>query len=78
MSGTIGQTDFPKAQVVSLPNMTDYAQVIENVVTKKADVVFIETPKALEYLAHNPGKIKKIEPGDPVRVYRTVYGLKQD
>ncbi len=78
ISGMIGQLDFPKAQIVSLPNMTDYAQVIENVATKKADVVFIETPKALEYLSHNPGKIKKIEPGNPVRVYRTVLGLKQD
>lgn len=78
VSGSIGQVDFPKAAIVSLPNLTDYAQVIENVVTKKADVVFIETPKALEYLAHNPGKIKKIAPGDPVRVYRTVLALKQD
>ena len=78
VSGTIGRLDFPKAEIVSLPNLSDYAQVIENVVTKKADVVFIETPKALEYLAHNPGKIKKVLPGTPVRVYRTVYGLKQD
>ena len=78
VSGTIGRTDFPKAQIVSLPNLSDYAQVIENVATKKADVVFIETPKAMEYLAHNPGKIKKVLPGNPVRVYRTVYGLKQN
>lgn len=78
VSGTIGLTDFPKAQIISLPNLSDYSQVIENVVTNKADVVFIETPKALEYLKANPGKIKKIPPGDPVRIYRTVYALKQD
>lgn len=78
VSGTIGQTDFPQAKIVSLPNLSDYSQVIENVVTNKADVVFIETPKALEYLANNPGKIKRILPGNPVRIYRTAYALKQD
>ncbi|HAX91321.1 MAG TPA: hypothetical protein DCY07_03825 [Rhodospirillaceae bacterium] len=76
MAGLIAYESFPKAQTMSLPNSTDRASMILNVTTGKADVVLIDTITALEFMGHNPGKIRNLIPDDPIRLFPSVYGFK--
>jgi ABC-type amino acid transport substrate-binding protein len=58
---------FPKAIPVVLPSMTDLAQVLMHVSTKKTDVS-IQSPEVVaEFLKHNPGVVKKVTE-EPLRV----------
>lgn len=69
MSALIAAEDFPKAQTVSMPNLTDISQLLLNVQTGKADITFVETAVANEFMLHNPGAIKNITPEKPVRIF---------
>ncbi|MFA6279250.1 MAG: transporter substrate-binding domain-containing protein [Bdellovibrionales bacterium] len=65
LEGELGQAvkeeDFPKAQMLSLPNFTDVSQSFVNVAMGKADITMAEPQAGDVYMAHNPGKIKRIE-----------------
>ncbi|MDR3424265.1 MAG: transporter substrate-binding domain-containing protein [Alphaproteobacteria bacterium] len=51
---------FPKAQSVSLPNLTDPSQVLLQVAMGKADISATEPSTAEPFLLHNPGKLKRV------------------
>jgi ABC-type amino acid transport substrate-binding protein len=65
--------DFPHATVVALPNISNYGDMILQVVGHKADVVLIEQETAYRYMAKNPGKIKRIGGDRPIRLYAIGY-----
>lgn len=69
VSGIVAAQDFPNAKILSLPHSDDYASQLLNVVTKKADVAFLDTNYGAEFLAKNPGTIKNLVPSKPLRVY---------
>lgn len=69
----IAKVDFPKAQTLILPNMTDFSQVLVNVVNKKADFTFVDGYTFGTYNMNNPGKLKVVAPEDPVRIYPVSY-----
>ncbi len=69
LTGTIAAADFPKAQILSLPNLTDFATLYENVTAQKADAVLAENYTMQEYLKHNPGKLKNLLANKPLRVF---------
>ena len=69
MSQFIAAENFPHAKTLSLPQMTDLSQMLENVVSKKADAAFVNNPVAEGYLKANPGKLKEIKLGRPLRVF---------
>lgn len=52
---------FPKAKTISLPQNAPYSDVITNIVTKKADIVFLEPQIAKDYLAANPNSIRLVQ-----------------
>jgi ABC-type amino acid transport substrate-binding protein len=62
----IAREDFPRAATLSLPNLTDISQVLEQVSTGKADMAMTEASTAYEYMHKNPGKLKQL--ATPVRV----------
>lgn len=66
---------FPKAQRVELPALTDPGMLILNVITHKADVVFLAKAQAEQYMAKNPGKIKQLTT-EPVVVFDTAFMFK--
>jgi polar amino acid transport system substrate-binding protein len=70
MSQTIKNEDFPKAQTISMPDVTDITQVLLQVAMGKADVALTEPSTAEQFLRGNPGKLKRV-PGPPVRVEMT-------
>jgi ABC-type amino acid transport substrate-binding protein len=69
LAGEIAQADFPLAKVHSLPQLTDYSQLMMEVATGKADVTFFSQVSAGRFMKQNPGRIKDLTGGTPVRVY---------
>ncbi len=66
---TIAKTNFPRAQTLELPQTADFTQMILNVVTGKADIVFLAAAPARAYQAANPGTIEAVAPNNPVRIF---------
>lgn len=66
---TIAQEQFPQAERVSLPQLTDVSQELLEVQDKKADVAFVEPYIADLYLANHPGALVNLVPGKPIRVF---------
>jgi len=69
ISDIISRTDFPSAQKISLPQLSDVSQLLLNVATGKADVTFVETYTAYQFLKSNPGTIKNVVAEKPIRVF---------
>lgn len=69
MSSFIAKATFPNAKVISLPQDAQVSQLLLNVRTNKADVTFVETAIAEEFLAQNPGSVQNIVPNNPVRSF---------
>lgn len=69
MSSFIAKAAFPNAKVISLPQDAQVSQLLLNVRTSKADITFVETAIAEEFLAQNPGSVQNIVPNNPVRSF---------
>jgi len=65
----IADADYPQSARLSMPQMTDYTQLLLNLATGKADVVFIEPIIADSYISSNPNSIENISSGKPIRVF---------
>ena len=63
----LAQSDFPNAKLVMLPETVSYVTNLLNVATNKADVTFVEDYLGQAYLEKNPGTLKNITPGQPLR-----------
>jgi ABC-type amino acid transport substrate-binding protein len=70
---TVARSDFPQAKTTGLPAMSDYGQLYTEMLSKKSDVVFHDLVSAHDFMAKNPGKIKRLAPGKPLRVYPNSY-----
>lgn len=75
MAGVIAAEDFPKAKVVSLPQLVDYTQLMLEVTSDKADVTFFSTLFANRFISKNPNSVKEISRGRPVRLYAECFIL---
>lgn len=69
ISSFIAKETFPQAKTTSLPQDSQISQVLLNVITRKADVAFVEPAVAEEFLANNPNTIKNIARANPIRAY---------
>lgn len=63
----ITREDYPKTKRVSLPQLTDFGQLLLTVSSGKADITFTEPADAAVFMKNNPGAVERI--GDPVRVF---------
>ncbi|HNQ91848.1 MAG TPA: ABC transporter substrate-binding protein [Alphaproteobacteria bacterium] len=77
IAGMIAAQDFPKAQVVSLPNLTDITDNLMNVATGKADVTFLAFRDGFRFEEMNPGEIKNAAATQPVRVFASTIAFPQ-
>ncbi|NTU77367.1 MAG: amino acid ABC transporter substrate-binding protein [Alphaproteobacteria bacterium] len=68
MSTSIAQSDFPNAKTFSLPQLSDLSMTPSNVADGKADITFSDISVGLGYMEKNPGKLKLLHPGNPLRV----------
>lgn len=66
VSASFAAQIFPKAKTVSIPDMADTSQLLEDVKHNKADAV-INSPELLDnYLDKNPGTMRDVTPDHPV------------
>lgn len=72
MTSIIARSDYPLAKSSSLPQETDVSQVLLEVVTKKADLTFVEAAVAQAFIANNPGSVRPVGDVPPVRVFPNV------
>ncbi len=68
-SAILAQFHFPKAQVLSLPELSDVSLLLESVASGKADVAFTYMANFIRYDENNPGKLKAIHTDRPIRAY---------
>lgn len=54
---TLAARDFPKAKTLTLPQMSDYSQLLVSVTTKKADVTFFDYGVVHDYVKTNGKKV---------------------
>ena len=71
----LAHSDFPKAKTSGLPQMTAYGQLYTEVLSKKSDVILHDLVTAQDFMTKNPGKLKRLAPGKPLRVYPNTYML---
>ncbi|MCB1556386.1 MAG: transporter substrate-binding domain-containing protein [Alphaproteobacteria bacterium] len=71
----LAQDHFPHAKTIELPALTDPGLLIQNILTNKADVVFLAAGIAERFMKENPGKIKQLSE-KPVAVFDTAYMVK--
>ncbi len=67
----IAEDDFPQARLFSLPEMTEFSQILLNVSTRKADVTFAEPVLVERYLRNNPGSVVNVDTSKPIRMFPT-------
>lgn len=72
------QQDFPKAMVISHPNMTDETQMLMDVDSGKADITFCETYLGEKFIKANPGSLKNLVPDHPVRLFGNTFAVPMD
>jgi|ERR1700733_1192568 len=71
MSSIIAASDFPQAQTVSSPQLSDNSQLLLNVASGRADVTFVEPYIAALYLKNQPNAVENIAANSPVRFFPT-------
>lgn len=77
ISALVIQQMFPQARVLTMPIGTDYAQLLENVSTGKADIALIETTTANRYIKSNPGKVRNLTTTKPFQVFANCFMIKK-
>lgn len=73
----IVKRDFPKASQLTLPALSDGAQVMMSVTSKKADIFLNDSAATAVFMDKNPGQIK-IASKEPLRTLAAVVVLPQN
>jgi len=63
----IAREDYPNVRRVSLPQLSDFSQLMLTVSSGKADATFTEPADAAVFMKSNPNAVEKI--GEPVRIF---------
>lgn len=72
----IARTDFPKAQRLSLTQLSPFSQNLLNVASAKADLTFAEPGIVNIFLKDNPGTLKELAPEKPLRIFGNALAFK--
>lgn len=73
----IAKTQFPKARLVSYPDLTGEQNLFLDLTHNKADVFFAEPAVALQFLRSNPNSIRNVAPDNPIRVFANIWMMKK-
>ncbi len=69
----IARNQFPLATTVPVPRDSTIPSLLQQVVDRQADLVFVEPYFAVEFQKNNPGKIVNVAEQHPVRVLGNVF-----
>jgi len=67
MGATISKSEFPKAKLSSLPELSSNIEILTNVEMGKADAAVCDASMGYDFMRNNQGKIKRVS-GHPLRV----------
>jgi len=73
LSSIVAQADYPGTPTVSLPQQADVTQLLLQLTSRKADITFVEPAIADQFLAKNPGSIRRVAGADPVRLFPNTF-----
>lgn len=76
MESFVAKEDFLNAKCLSLPQLSPFSQNLLNIVTRKADVTFAEPGIIALFLKNNPGTLKELGSGMPIRVFGNAFVFK--
>jgi len=71
----LAKANFPKAQIVALPQLLQEAEYLMTVPSNKADVVLIDVDETKGYLKANPGKLRAVKNVPPVKTFPHVIAM---
>ena len=71
----IARQDFPQATVVSLPSGISEGELVEQLLTNKADVFFYGDDTLMDFMSKNPGKLKPLFSEKKLRIYALAIAL---
>lgn len=72
----IARTQFPRAQRVSLPQLSDISEMFLQVTTGKADVAFAEPFFGVAFQKANPGSVANVAETTPIKTLGNCYMMK--
>ena len=75
MEDLIARSDFGKAKLVSIPQLSPWTDVLMNIITSKADVTFAAPDAVNAFMVNNQGKRKELFPDEPLRVFPTCFAF---
>jgi ABC-type amino acid transport substrate-binding protein len=76
VSVTLAQNRFPKAKILTLPQTNTVSDMFLSVITKKADVIFVDQGMFASLEKSHPGVLRKVEGLPPPFVFASYYGVK--
>jgi len=76
IDNVIANTDYPKAQDITLPQSAVAEQAQLDVISGKADVTFAQSDVILLFLKTNPGTLRQIAT-QPLRIFGNSYAVKR-
>jgi ABC-type amino acid transport substrate-binding protein len=76
MDSLIATSDFPRASQISVPQISNYSEVLLNVTTGKADITLGDPTLVGAFLATNPGTLVELFPNQPLRVFPVCFPIK--
>lgn len=74
-SYSLAQIRFPNAKLLALPQMAVVSDMMMSLVTKKADVIFLDPVRIAVFEKENAGKIRRVENVEPMQVIGTSFGV---
>jgi ABC-type amino acid transport substrate-binding protein len=74
----IAKSMFPKATLVSFPQMVDTKQRLIDVANGKADVTFDDAYYAQLFLDAHPGQLKRLPLAEPLQVFANTFMFDND
>ena len=77
MTHSISITEFPEAKHLVNPQLNDGSTLIQDVITKKADIIFVDEGVVSDFHANNKDRLRKVKDIDPIRVFGEVYAVKK-
>lgn len=69
ISGLLASQRFPAARQLALPASAEHSQMLQDVISRKADVALVNTIAADKFLESYPGKLKNISKDEPLAVH---------
>jgi polar amino acid transport system substrate-binding protein len=77
MGDIVARHQFPNAQRVPIPQNGGYSDLLLNVTSGKADIVFAEAGAVQQFSVENPGKLKNITPNHPIDLFPNVIAFRR-